>query len=354
VTFDSAGGSAVADQTVRYGDKVALTVDPTRGDDTFLGWFTASTGGKPFVSGARPVTGRTALYAHWHESSPAGVHDPAVEAPAPQAPDGPATMPAQPGGAQSHPVQFDSHGGSAVADQRVASGSTARAPASPTRDGFAFGAWYTAAKGGSKENFTTPIAEATTLHARWTRTTNPVVFYPNGGSAVDSQTVAAGDTAAVPAEPTRSGYAFAGWFADAGGDEEWDFGLPIDEATTLYAHWTADTGGALEEPGDGAGASDGNTNCSDYATSAEATAAMGALDPDGLDRDNDGIACEDSLPAGDSRDTDDGERGDGAALPDTGNQVPRALVPVAVMLLLLGFVLMTWDRRRLKGMPGPA
>jgi uncharacterized repeat protein (TIGR02543 family) len=240
-----------------------------------------------------------------------------------------------------------------VADQRVASGSTALAPAPPTRDGFAFGAWYTAAKGGSKENFTTPIAEATTLHARWTRTTNPVVFYPNGGSAVDSQTVAAGDTAAVPAEPTRSGYAFAGWFADAGGDEEWDFSLPIDEATTLYAHWTADTGGALEEPGDGAGDPVGDTNCSDYATSAEATAAMGAHDPDGLDRDNDGVACEDSLPAGDSGDTDDGEHGD-AALPDTGNQVPRALVPAAVTLLLLGFVLMTWDRRRPKGTPGPA
>jgi hypothetical protein len=45
-------------------------------------------------------------------------------------------------------------------------------------------------------------------------------------------------------------------------------------------------------------------NCADYATSAEATAAMGPGDPEGLDRDNDGVACEDSLPAGS---TDSGE-----------------------------------------------
>jgi uncharacterized repeat protein (TIGR02543 family) len=167
------------------------------------------------------------------------------------------------------------------------------------------------------------------------------VFYPNGGSAVDSQTVKTGDTAAVPAEPTRSGYAFAGWFAEAGGDEEWDFSVPIDEATTLYAHWTADT------------------DCADYATSAEATVAMGSGDPDRLDADNDGSACEGSLPTGDSGDTSDdagqeGEHGGGAALPDTGNQVPQALVPAAALLLLLGFVLLTWDRRRAEGAPGPA
>ena len=85
---------------------------------------------------------------------------------------------------------------------------------------------------------------------------------------------------------------------------------------------------------------------------------MGAHDPNGLDRDNDGVACN-SLPAGDSGDTGGGDTGDdehggGAALPNTGNQVPRALVPTAVMLLLLGFVLMTWDRRRPEGAPGPA
>ena len=38
-------------------------------------------------------------------------------------------------------------------------------------------------------------------------------------------------------------------------------------------------------------------NCSDFSTSADATAAMEPGDPDNLDADNDGIACED-LAAG--------------------------------------------------------
>jgi uncharacterized repeat protein (TIGR02543 family) len=314
VTFDSAGGSAVADQTVRYGDTVAIAADPTRDDDAFLGWFTAPTGGKPVRMGTRPVTARTALHAHWRVSSPRDVHDSAVE-PTPPAPDTPAATPSpqsQPGG--------------------------------------------TADKGGSVADSTAPLADgSSTTHARSSRITHPVVFYPNGGSAVDSQTVATGDTAAVPAEPIRAGYAFAGWFASAAGAKTWDFTVPIDEATTLYAHWTPDASGAPSQPGVGAG----DSNCADYATSTEATAAMGPGDPDGLDGDSDGIACEDSLPAGDSADTgddagQDGGHGGGAALPNTGNQVPQALVPAAVTLLLLGFVLLTWDRRRPKGAPGPA
>jgi uncharacterized repeat protein (TIGR02543 family) len=215
-------------------------------------------------------------------------------------------------------------------------------------------------KGDSAVDSTAPVADGSSIpHARSSRTTHPVVFYPNGGTAVDSQTVATGDTASVPSVPARPGYAFAGWFAEAVGDEEWDFSVPIDEATTLYAHWTADAGGTPDEPGDDAITPDADTDCADYATSADATAAMGPGDPDRLDADSDGTACEGSLPAGDSDDTSDdvgqeGEHGAGAALPNTGNQVPQALVPAAALLLLLGFVLMTWDRRRAEGAPGPA
>ena len=39
-------------------------------------------------------------------------------------------------------------------------------------------------------------------------------------------------------------------------------------------------------------------NCDDFATAADATAAMRPGDPDNLDANDNGIACEDSLPAG--------------------------------------------------------
>jgi len=51
--------------------------------------------------------------------------------------------------------------------------------------------------------------------------------------------------------------------------------------------------------GAGAAAQSGDLNCSDFATQADAQAELSRdpSDPNGLDRDNDGIACE-GLPAG--------------------------------------------------------
>jgi hypothetical protein len=62
----------------------------------------------------------------------------------------------------------------------------------------------------------------------------------------------------------------------------------------------------------------GGHNCSDYDTSAEATAAMGPGDPEGLDADNDGIACE-TLPAGSTSGTgDDSDDEQSSDAPPTG------------------------------------
>ena len=66
-----------------------------------------------------------------------------------------------------------------------------------------------------------------------------VTFNSNGGSAVPSQEVLEGDLAIEPAEPTKDGSTFAGWFTD---DDtfatEWDFGVDTVTADiTLYAKW---------------------------------------------------------------------------------------------------------------------
>ena len=64
-------------------------------------------------------------------------------------------------------------------------------------------------------------------------------------------------------------------------------------------------------------------NCSDYATQAEAQAALNAdpSDPEGLDRDNDGIACE-TLPAGGGS-TDDGSTDDDSTDDDAAGGTPN-------------------------------
>ena len=64
-----------------------------------------------------------------------------------------------------------------------------------------------------------------------------VHFNSNGGSAVPSQTVAGGSTASRPADPTREGFWFNGWYADNTLETAYDFDAAVTEDITLYAGW---------------------------------------------------------------------------------------------------------------------
>lgn len=65
-----------------------------------------------------------------------------------------------------------------------------------------------------------------------------VSFNTQGGSSVPAQRVRAGGRATRPANPTRSGYVFQGWYASASGTRAFDFNTPINGNVTAYAHWT--------------------------------------------------------------------------------------------------------------------
>ena len=64
-----------------------------------------------------------------------------------------------------------------------------------------------------------------------------VTFNTGEGSAVDSQVVADGTKATKPADPTRDGYVFAGWYADADLKSPYDFSTSVTKDLTLYAKW---------------------------------------------------------------------------------------------------------------------
>ena len=70
-----------------------------------------------------------------------------------------------------------------------------------------------------------------------------VTFDSQGGSEVASQTVTVGTVLTRPADPTRSGYSFQGWYTTADGDTEWNFDNPVPEDMTLYAHWSRNSSG---------------------------------------------------------------------------------------------------------------
>ncbi len=66
-----------------------------------------------------------------------------------------------------------------------------------------------------------------------------VTFDTNGGSTVAKQTVEDGKKATKPADPTKAGYEFTGWFTDKECTKAFDFNTAIKADTTLYAGWKA-------------------------------------------------------------------------------------------------------------------
>ena len=55
--------------------------------------------------------------------------------------------------------------------------------------------------------------------------------------AYTAETVKAGETVSMPANPTRSGYTFVGWFTAAEGGAEYDFTSVVNSDVMIYAQW---------------------------------------------------------------------------------------------------------------------
>ncbi|MDR2964740.1 MAG: InlB B-repeat-containing protein [Treponema sp.] len=216
VTFNRNGGDTEAEPATRLvppGNTVAPPdTNPTRVGYTFEGWYTEAAGINEWIFTTGIVTVNITLFAKWEQIVSI--------------------------------VTFESNGGSAVASATgVVYGSTISEPTAPTRNGYTFAGWY-------KDNttFAEPwvfatdtVTENITLYANWDLITFTVTFESNGGSAVAPITnILPGDTVTAPANPTRAGWFFGGWWRSNDNGitlTPWNFTIGIAEDITLYAKW---------------------------------------------------------------------------------------------------------------------
>jgi len=106
----------------------------------------------------------------------------------------------------TYKILFNANGG--VTDTAsMTTGTDGRLTAlpTPTRDGYTFDGWYTAADGGEKVTAETVFTADATVYAHWTENVTPpatytITFNPNGGAgSMSPATVKEGDTFTLPA-----------------------------------------------------------------------------------------------------------------------------------------------------------
>ena len=127
----------------------------------------------------------------------------------------------------AYTVTFQSEGGSEVASQ-IRANTPAAQPDNPTKEGHTFIGWY---NGESEWDFETPVTADLTLTAKWQINRYTITFDTAGGSEVPSITQDYGTAITAPANPTKTGYTFAGW------DKTIPTTMPAGDMT-ITARWT--------------------------------------------------------------------------------------------------------------------
>ena len=243
VTFDSKGGSSVDSQTVTDNSKAAEpSPAPTKAGFDFAGWYkdTDCTDGQEYDFDT-PVIKDITLYAKWTEQK---TIDEIL----------PDDFPTQKetgweneNGKKAY-LGTDSQGTETIIAGSFMIGRSAVLTSSET--GYEYtGNWdgeeitisFTVNKG-TLQSIT--VSGATTESRKSSNGTYvpisnyTVTFDTNGGSAVEPQTVKQGGRVQKPAaNPTKSGYTFAGWYADAALKDSYDFAMAVERDLTIFAKW---------------------------------------------------------------------------------------------------------------------
>ena len=186
VTFVTEKEDEVPSQ-IRANAPAAQPADPAKEGYTFIGWYS----GESEWDFETPVTAVLTLTAKWQINR--------------------------------YTITFDTAGGSEVPSITQDYGTAITPPAAPTRTGYTFAGW-------DREIPTTMPAEDMTITARWTVNQYTITFKPENGGQDIVIKQDYGTAITAPANPTKTGYTFAGW------DRESPTTMPA-ENITLTARW---------------------------------------------------------------------------------------------------------------------
>jgi len=220
VTLNGNGGTASpATIKVTYGGTYTGLPTPTYSGYTFQGWFTAAEGGNFVNASSKIITaGDHTLYAQWIKTDSKNIT-----------------------------ITFNANGGSVDRPSKiVTTGGAYSVLPIPTRAGYTFDGWYTAASGGTKVNSGTTVTASSnhTLYAHWEGMGVACSLDTNGGYCNTGWiAVTVGKAYSIlPEAPAihRDNYDFTGWYTAAEG------GTLVTNTTIvaatgdhkLYAHWT--------------------------------------------------------------------------------------------------------------------
>lgn len=229
-TFNGNGGSTPSPSSITKEYNTALGTLPTctRTGYTFLGWYTASSGGTK-ISTTTVVTKDITYYAQWSINS--------------------YTLTFNPNGGTVTPtsknLEYNSAYGTLPTPTR----------ASDAQYTYTFAGWYTAATGGTQVTTTTKMAaKDTTVYAHWTANTRSyTVSYQTTYGTLNktSQSVAYNSkgscTLTMPDNTAEFTYTFVGWYTAANGGgtkvgSELTLETPAIKGTvTYYAYVTRST-----------------------------------------------------------------------------------------------------------------
>ena len=137
-------------------------------------------------------------------------------------------------------VYFKDNNGRIIATETVASGTkvTFEDVKFPVGSDEAITGWYKDADRTEKVDSVTINGADITLYAKVEKG-HWITFESNGGSYVEPKFFVTSANTKEPTDPTKPGYAFAGWY---NGKDQYTFGNTLTENIELKAHWTAQDG----------------------------------------------------------------------------------------------------------------